>query len=165
MRDTAGIAAAPAARCRNFRRGSFMMPSVSSCARKSLILNMMIKLGRLPTAPALSIANIGTSARPGGSYWSILDETVAAREAVPGPMYGPAVRCKRTLSTPHSITSLAIARRSGGTVRPRAFAVFRLMTRSKLVGCMTGRSAGTAPLRMRPVYRPHWWNCSGKPVA
>jgi hypothetical protein len=29
-------------------------------------------------------------------------------------------------------------------VRPRAFAVFRLMTNSNLVGCSTGRSAGLA---------------------
>src|SRR5437899_9199682 len=34
------------------------------------------------------------------------------------------------------------------SVRPRAFAVFRLMTSSNLVGCSTGRSAGFAPLRI-----------------
>src|SRR5271169_833874 len=36
-------------------------------------------------------------------------------------------------------------------VRPSAFAVLRLMTRSILVTCCTGRSAGLSPLRMRPV--------------
>ena len=36
----------------------------------------------------------------------------------------------------------------GGIVRPRALAVFRLMTRSNFVGCSTGRSAGFAPLRI-----------------
>ena len=35
--------------------------------------------------------------------------------------------------------------------RPSTFAVVRLMTNSNLVGCSTGRSAGLAPLRMRPV--------------
>jgi hypothetical protein len=35
----------------------------------------------------------------------------------------------------HSITSSARARRVGGTVRSSAFAVFRLMTSSNLVGC------------------------------
>lgn len=32
---------------------------------------------------------------------------------------------------------------------PSVFAVLRLITNSNLVGCMTGRSAGFAPLRMR----------------
>ena len=35
-----------------------------------------------------------------------------------------------------------------GIARPMAFAVFRLITRSNLVGCSTGRSAGFAPLRI-----------------
>ena len=45
----------------------------------------------------------------------------------------------------HSITSSARARIDGGTVRSSASAVFRLITRSKAVGCWTGRSAGLAP--------------------
>jgi hypothetical protein len=51
----------------------------------------------------------------------------------------------------HSITSSTVASRVGGTSRPSAFAVLRLMTNSNLVGCMTGRSTGFSPLRMRPV--------------
>ena len=39
----------------------------------------------------------------------------------------------------------------GGTVRPSILAVWALMTSSNLVVCMTGKSAGLAPLRMRPV--------------
>src|SRR5262245_1528334 len=43
-------------------------------------------------------------------------------------------------------------------VRPSAFAVFRLMTRSNLVGCSTGRSAAVGldrtPLRMAHRYLP-----------
>ena len=35
-----------------------------------------------------------------------------------------------------------------GMVRPRALAVFRLITSSNLVGCSTGRSPGLAPLRI-----------------
>src|SRR5262249_29953333 len=54
----------------------------------------------------------------------------------------------------HSITSSARASSVGGTVRPIVFAVCRLMTNSNLVGCTTGRSAGFAPLRIRPVYTP-----------
>src|SRR5947207_15453070 len=51
----------------------------------------------------------------------------------------------------YSITSSARARIDGGTMTPSAFAVLRLMTNSKMVGCMTGRSAGLAPLRILPA--------------
>ena len=51
----------------------------------------------------------------------------------------------------HSMTSSARARIDGGTVRPSALAVLRLMTSSNLVGCWTGRSAGLAPLRIFPA--------------
>src|SRR5262245_28523704 len=51
----------------------------------------------------------------------------------------------------HSITSSARASSVGGISRPSALAVARLMTNSNLVGCITGRSDGLAPLRMRPV--------------
>src|SRR5215468_5840693 len=56
------------------------------------------------------------------------------------------------LASPHSITSSARASSVGGMVRPSALAVIRLMTRSNLVGCSTGKSAGFALLRMRPAY-------------
>src|SRR5262249_24239445 len=48
----------------------------------------------------------------------------------------------------HSITSSARASRVSGRVRPSAFAVVRLMTRSNLVGCSTGRSPRLAPRRI-----------------
>ena len=38
---------------------------------------------------------------------------------------------------------------AGGTLRPRALAVFRLITNSYLVGACTGRSAGFSPLKIR----------------
>src|SRR5215831_19021394 len=46
------------------------------------------------------------------------------------------------------ITWSARAKSDGVIVRPSAFAVFRLITSSNLVGCWTGRSAGFAPLRI-----------------
>ncbi len=49
----------------------------------------------------------------------------------------------------YSITSSASASNVGGTVRPSERAVDRLMTRSNLFACTTGRSAGISPLRMR----------------
>jgi len=59
-------------------------------------------------------------------------------------------------SKPHSysITSSASASSVGGTARGSAFAALRLITSSNLVGCKTGRSAGLAPLRIRPAYNP-----------
>ena len=51
----------------------------------------------------------------------------------------------------HSITSSAATSSLSGTVRPSIRAVWWLMTNSNLVDCTTGRSAGFAPLRMRPV--------------
>src|SRR5262245_61974285 len=50
----------------------------------------------------------------------------------------------------HSITSSASASNLSGIWRPSALTVFRLMTRRNLVCCWTGRSAGVAPLRIRP---------------
>src|SRR2546427_8727723 len=58
---------------------------------------------------------------------------------------------RRQLAACHSITSSARASKFGGTSRPSAFAGLRLSTNSNLVGCMTGRSAGLAPLRILPT--------------
>src|SRR5262252_4962444 len=63
-----------------------------------------------------------------------------------------AVDPERPFATyPHSMTSSARARIDGGTVRPSAFAILRLITSSNVVGCCTGRSAGLAPLRIFPA--------------
>src|SRR5262245_11021800 len=56
------------------------------------------------------------------------------------------------IAPPHSITSSARASRVGGTSRPSALAVLRLITSSNFVGCSTGRSAGLAPLRILSTY-------------
>src|SRR5215831_507480 len=48
----------------------------------------------------------------------------------------------------HSITSSAHASSIGGTSRPSALAILRLMTNSNLVACWTGKSDGFAPLRI-----------------
>src|SRR5262245_51191122 len=55
------------------------------------------------------------------------------------------------LAAPHSITSSARVSSVGGTSRPSAWAVLRLMNSSIFVDCWTGRSAGFSPLRIRPV--------------
>src|SRR5262249_39822002 len=51
----------------------------------------------------------------------------------------------------HSITSSASASNAGGTSRPSTFAVVRLITNSNLVDCITGRSPGFSPFRIRPA--------------
>ena len=51
----------------------------------------------------------------------------------------------------YSITSSARASNEGGTFRPSALAVTRLITNSNLFICTTGRSPGFSPLRMRPA--------------
>ena len=51
----------------------------------------------------------------------------------------------------YSITSSAAFSKPNGTARPSVLAVFKLMTKSNLVGCKSGRSAGFSPLRIRPV--------------
>src|SRR3974390_3249711 len=67
-------------------------------------------------------------------------------------------RCSRTaeqrdeLAAVHSMTSSARASSVGGTVRPSALAVLRLITSSYWVGCWTGRLAGFSPLRIRSTY-------------
>jgi hypothetical protein len=48
----------------------------------------------------------------------------------------------------HSMTSSARASSDGGRVRPKVFAVCKLITNSNRVGCSTGRSAGFAPRRI-----------------
>jgi hypothetical protein len=49
----------------------------------------------------------------------------------------------------YSITSSAMESTTGGIVRPRALAVFRLITKSNLVGCNTGRSDGFSSVEFR----------------
>src|SRR5262245_12981956 len=69
------------------------------------------------------------------------DMCSAARDVRFGP--------KADIARFHLITSSARASSVGGTVRPSALAVLRLITSSYLVGACTGRLAGFSPLRMR----------------
>jgi hypothetical protein len=64
-------------------------------------------------------------------------------------LQSPGARETYLIRLPHSITSSARARSVGGIVMPRALAVLRLMERSNLIGCWTGRSAGFAPFKIR----------------
>src|SRR5262249_34981940 len=59
------------------------------------------------------------------------------------------VRLGPKADTKFSITSSARAISVGGTVRPSALAVLRLITSSYLVGACTGMSAGFSPFKTR----------------
>jgi hypothetical protein len=77
------------------------------------------------------------------------------------PLYPKSGNCRLRVGCPlcaksgharHSIMSSARPSISGGTVRPRALAVLRLMTNSYLFGNCAGKSAGFAPLSTRSTY-------------
>ena len=63
------------------------------------------------------------------------------------------MRCPLSAKSGHYqlywITSSARATIAGGTVRPSALAVLRLIASSNFVGSSTGRSPGASPFRMR----------------
>jgi len=61
----------------------------------------------------------------------------------------------------YSITSSARSRNASGIAMPRAFAVVRLTTSSKVVGCSTGRSAAAFVQRLREL----GWVISTEPAT
>ena len=102
---------------------------------------MSIKSRIAAAAAALAIAaslTIPTSEAQARGGWGI----------AAGLIGGAVAASSSTNSEAYSITSSARASSVAGTVSPSAFAVFRLMTSSNLVGCSIGRSAGLAPFRI-----------------
>jgi hypothetical protein len=93
--------------------------------------------------------------RPSCARTSSLEKSGGRRESrVPA---APAA-----LSRPYSITSSARSKKDSGIVKPSALAVVRLMTRSNLVGCCTGKSAGFVPRRILSTKSPACRNRSAK---
>jgi hypothetical protein len=87
----------------------------------------------------------------GGKVAAASASVIATSKATsdPGHLMQSAKAGSREL---HSITSVAIARRAGGTVRPSSLAVVRLITSSKMVVCSTGRSPGFEPRNSLSTY-------------
>src|SRR5262249_7133359 len=129
---------------------------------------MLANVGRITQAPAILDPQVAALA-PAQLLQRLLERrelgtagAATAREHA-DPPYAPwllrarherprrrAAEQRDDLAPPdHSITSSARASSVGGTSRPSAFAVLRLMTSSYLVGACTGRSPGFSPLRMR----------------
>jgi hypothetical protein len=76
----------------------------------------------------------------------IADELVqrGERQSLPDESRCRKVRARNV----YSITSSAPASSDGGTARPSALAILRLIASSYFVDACTGRSAGSSPLRM-----------------
>src|SRR5205823_2564713 len=68
----------------------------------------------------------------------------------------------RHTASRYSMISLARASTLSGIVTPNALAVVRLITRSNLVGCSTGRSDGFAPRRILSTWSAARRKRSGK---
>ena len=153
---------------RSTRRSSPWIPthqpwprSASTSARKSSTLWVLALTARLPFAVRSSGWRSWTSAthalsllrKAAGPYNGLDSEVLASRSYVrftPTSRYPGGGRVVRLgARSGHSITSSARASNAGGTVRPSALAVLRLITSSYLFGVCTGRSAGFSPLWMR----------------
>src|SRR3954470_24053224 len=74
----------------------------------------------------------------------------SGRYSLLGPVFHRLDRTSFAWRT-HSITSSAAESNLSGTVRSSILAVWTLMTSSNFDDCTTGRSAGLAPLTMRPA--------------
>src|SRR3981189_2539583 len=96
-----------------------------------------------PTPPAIAV----DAARP-LSPVATQHSLPSGRYSLLGPDFHRLDRTSFAWRT-HSITSSALASSEGGTLRPSAFAVLRLTTKSYFVGFCTGRSPGFSPLRIR----------------
>jgi hypothetical protein len=73
------------------------------------------------------------------------------RDPLRGRVRGEAL--KDTMRCPEDdLVERLVGHGSGLRLRPRAFAVLRLITSSNLVGCSTGRSAGFAPFGILSTY-------------
>ncbi len=71
----------------------------------------------------------------------------------PSGQFPTNARSKQVL---YSITLSALASSVGGTSRPSALAVLRLIANSNLVGCCTGKSPGFAPLKILSMKAASW---------
>jgi len=117
--------------------------------------------GRSPLAdedegrPGIPIRTVCQRRHRGGDRWLFMS-ALPPRKPTCAVQLGMSAKCQQrpTHSSKqrlYSITSSARASNAGGTLSPRALAVLRLMAISNLVGCVTGKSAGFSPLRIRPT--------------
>ena len=91
--------------------------------------------------PQRAVSNAPSSSMPSGSAYIGHASYYGRVNAEKGKRDEEYERC-------HWSTSFAWNKTVGGMVRPRALAALRLMTRSNVVGCSIGRSAGLVPFRI-----------------
>ena len=157
------MAAAQAKDLRRFISGFIGCPFVWSCS--TCEPSPLAEIGGIVTADfATGNCPLGQWPRsPNVRFGSLADICSAKRHVRFTPNSGH-VQCNsvcplcansglmhRSKQHRYSITSSTMERTPAGIVRPSAFAVVRLITNSNLVDCITGRSAGLAPLRMLPL--------------
>src|SRR6202035_6054030 len=97
-----------------------MMPLVSSRSAHDDAQYLNDEAGCPPTAPLLTIAMIGISARPVGGSPLMLHETVAVREAVHGRFCCKSLLKAVLLSDSVAVTRFAAGAEHDGAVQARA---------------------------------------------
>src|SRR6266403_3543351 len=144
----------PRFRCDPFARDVAFDPGRATAPRIT-VPHMLPSSEQRLSAPAISdLSWLNPTPHAIAVYASQPLSPVATQHSLPSRRYsllGPDFhRLDRTSFAwrTHSITSSARASNVGGTVRPTALAVLRLMNSSTLVGCWTGISTGFAPLRI-----------------
>jgi hypothetical protein len=102
----------------------------------------------LPHDPATAVETIGGyTNRHVGAFYALVCPPIYSTDVndltckTPLAVGAPSVTAQRMISS-------AWKSSIGGMVRPRAWAVFRLITSSNFIGCSTGKSAGLAPFRI-----------------
>jgi hypothetical protein len=107
-------------------------PALISWLRRARRLHASLPLPNLAHVRTLGVRSVRVFARPISSLFAF------ERNELPG-----------STMQYYSIISSARTSSDGGTVNPRALAVFRLITSWYFVGPCTGKVAGFSPLKMR----------------
>ena len=108
---------------------------------------------RVPVGGCCAFVGRQGAMKPSGSMAELYG-AVAAAVIVSGTKCAktrPSIAANAMQLHSYSITSSARASKLEGISRSSIRAVSALMTSSNLLACTTGKSAGFAPLRMRPV--------------
>ena len=129
------------------QRGKAIVPALRPPVLDDDILALHVAEVAKPLAERLQLAPVSGS-RGGSQQTDPGNLCHPLRAQRQWPRERRATNKRNELPPSHSITSLAWARSRGGTVSPKALAVFKLITNSNLVGCSTAKSAVLVPLRI-----------------
>jgi hypothetical protein len=129
--------------------GSASALSLSRPAQASLTLRPAGLLSRLKRPLSRGFSPSGYPTEPLVSYQ--INRQLSGWNPPPLVIRAFGAHCQSLTLRDYSITSSERACNTGGISNPCALAVLRLITSSNVLGCITGRSAGLAPLRIRPT--------------